>query len=545
MHSNLGDAAPFPAWPDMQGPVRVTPHGVHGLEPFCGVGGDTFDLSSVADLNQQWGQLHYAAGKDTSLGQLGTSGDRPERSLSPRRVDGMWTQPQQREEIRQAHAALLQGSVDLKKARDELQALRTVHQQKVLFWECGAQHLLCQAEQFLGAPQLTWSPQGGKEELESGRFGREATKFSLTVSPQTEGNDVVSLRRLLKDALKNKEGKEKSSRKAAPGAAEPQQKPAEAPQGQEPAEGDRLSGDAAAGGSSRGSREASPAGDGTSRRNLARNGACADTKNAEATHFVMQFTHELRQLLAMSQQSMPGPAAQLLPGKCVSPSQESSPRSVGGSPPAPSAEQRKLRQCLESIPPVRQGIAQNIMAVEKMLRGLDQDLKRQCEELFGLAEPPEAPGGEAEAAGEGAAGGSAEAEARKLVPLGEEHQLLVLAGLRSAQQRLSAALAEFVRLPLKLKTVFDLTKTLGSEVNSLVPVSALQQAEAQASAARQQHAFHVEMLQRRLQELSAQGGAPGGGGGDPSLAGKPGHGFGEAFAAGGIGEGGGGCGGSY
>merc|ERR1712061_159512 len=87
-----------------------------------------------------------------------------------------------------------------------------------------------------------------------------------------------------------------------------------------------------------------------------------------------------------------------------------------------------------------------------------------------------------------------------------------------AQQQLDAALAEFLRLPQKLKAVFDLTKTLSSDISGLVPASLLHQAETQAAAARhaeQQHLFHVEMLQRRLQALTMQGGVP-------STAGSPG-----------------------
>merc|ERR1712056_154020 len=101
-----------------------------------------------------------------------------------------------------------------------------------------------------------------------------------------------------------------------------------------------------------------------------------------------------------------------------------------------------------------------------------------------------------------------EMEARSLVPLCEELQVQSLSGLRSAQQQLGTALAEFLRLPQKLKTVFDLTKTLSNDISGLVPASLLHQAETQAAAARhaqQQHLFAVEVLQRRLQALTIQG----------------------------------------
>jgi len=119
------------------------------------------------------------------------------------------------------------------------------------------------------------------------------------------------------------------------------------------------------------------------------------------------------------------------------------------------------------------------MAVEKMLRSLDRDLRVQCKDLFGqeILQPQPPVGGEASAV---------EAEARGLVPLEEGLQVHSLSGLRSAQQQLGAALAEFLRLPQKLKAVFDLTKTLSSEIGGLVPAAMLQQAETQAAAARLQ-----------------------------------------------------------
>lgn len=44
------------------------------------------------------------------------------------------------------------------------------------------------------------------------------------------------------------------------------------------------------------------------------------------------------------------------------------------------------------------------------------------------------------------------------------------------------AKAEFVQLPLKLKTVFDLTRKLKGEMGGLVPTAVLRQAELEATA---------------------------------------------------------------
>lgn len=107
---------------------------------------------------------------------------------------------------------------------------------------------------------------------------------------------------------------------------------------------------------------------------------------------------------------------------------------------------------------MRKNIVQTIMAVEKMLRCLDRDLRKQCEELFGFAVLE---GCDTESAFVMAA----EAEAKRHVPITTEGQLVGVSGLRHAQRRSSAALAEFVRLPQQLKVVFDTTKQLGAEMN--------------------------------------------------------------------------------
>lgn len=96
--------------------------------------------------------------------------------------------------------------------------------------------------------------------------------------------------------------------------------------------------------------------------------------------------------------------------------------------------------------------------MERALRVLERDLRRQCDEVFGQVEP-EAPG---EAEWQAAAAGEAEQRA----PISEEQQRASLAGLRLAQRRAGAVLEELVRLPQSLKVVFDATKQLGIEIGN-------------------------------------------------------------------------------
>jgi len=386
------------------------------------------------------------------------------------------------EELRQVRAALLQSNLDLQQAREESQSFRAAHQQKVLFWEHGAHHLLAMVEQFQSAQAGGFRRE--REELGAGRFGREATKLSLTLPLQAEGSDVGSLCRQLKDVLKNNSGKEQTTKKPSQkgGADETADSP-RPEEGKESKEGKSVTPVEGAAEEEEGKEvPASSAAESTAQAKRGNSNPSSrdttpsrtpDTAAARASeaakHFVSQLACNLRHLLVMSQRAAgnPGP---VLSG---SPSQDSSPRSVGSS--GPSAEQRRVRQCIDSIPPVRQGIAKNIMDVEKMLRGLDLDLKRQCEELFGVPELPKGTDDSTRPRADSVSGAAAEAEARKLVPVAEDMQLLVLVGFRSAQQRLAAALVEFLQLPQKLKMVFDLTKTLGAEVDSLMPISAFRQ----------------------------------------------------------------------
>merc|ERR1719265_3124415 len=99
--------------------------------------------------------------------------------------------------------------------------------------------------------------------------------------------------------------------------------------------------------------------------------------------------------------------------------------------------------------------------------------------------------------------------------MSEQSQVVSASSLRVAQHRATSLLDQFVQLPVKLKAIFDITKTLGAQVSSLVPLSIVQHAEARASHARmveQRQTFHVELLQKRVQNLTNKvaelGGSP-------------------------------------
>lgn len=423
------------------------------------------------------------------------------------------------EEIQKLRQVVVTNGMELRQATSELQALRAHHQQKVLFWEHGARRLLGTAERFLGQYQRGGERGADGEELEHGRFGRTATKLSLTLS-EGEGGDVGSLRRLLKDVLKN--GKDKGAKRPPQktkeeGRLDEQQKSDEDGKLEDkPGEGEcstpwtpghRGAASTALSDSNPSSRDTSP-GRGSFQiveRNGHANGhgGPGPAQQARAAALMSQFVNELRQLIAISQQDAPGsPSPQ-----CLTPV-DCSPRAGSVPPPSTPApcngaaqpeESPQVRQLLEGLGPLRRGLTENIIAVERMLRGLDRDLRRQCEEVLGQAELAVLAAADPDAA--------EEEEAQRCLPLSKEGQLLSLASLRHAQQRSSAALAEFIQLPLKLKSVFDLAKKLGSEVSGLVPLALLRQAEAQAHAARgseQRHAFHAELLQQRLQTLNSK-----------------------------------------
>jgi len=220
---------------------------------------------------------------------------------------------------------------------------------------------------------------------------------------------------------------------------------------------------------------------------MGRNGLCPSS--AATLSFVSQLANEMRQLLSVSNQ----------PGVPTSLPQAPLPQK-----PAPvEADRGKVQEILDSIGPARKGVATAVILVEKMLRSLELDLRNQCQEMLGQATVPKIV--DLSDNEEAACASGAREEAKRHIPLAEEGQVMTLSSLRLAQCRTSSLLAEFVQLPQKLKVIFDITKRLSSEVNGLVPVSIVQQAEARASQARlveQRQSFHVELLQKRIQNLS-------------------------------------------
>lgn len=414
------------------------------------------------------------------------------------------------DEIRNLNHVLVHGSLESRRMQDELQSLRLLCQQKVLFWETGAQHLVDLIDQFLSShPSLR---QCDHEDIKNSRFGRTATKLSLTLPTPGEVADVGSLRRLLKNALKSSHCREngpKSPAKEATGdtkcpvVAKPSAETTaleEAPKddGTKATEGESATPPpfgttAALSDSSPSSRDTSPL------RGVLHVGANSGVPTAQplpdakVAHLLAQLSHELRQLVVVSRQKFSASAQQHV-------SQQSPARSpcedaaVAAAVPAALAQSQsdrvRIQKCTESMRSARQVIAQNIMSVEKLLRCADKDLKKHCLDVFGQEqiEVSSSPAADADA--------SREDETQKLVPMAEDLQLLSLYGLRAAQQQLAAVLVEFLQLPQRLKTVFDLTKTLSHD----------------AQTSEQRHLIQVEVLQRRIQTLTSNtaGGGTGG-----------------------------------
>jgi len=454
------------------------------------------------------------------------------KDQSAKHLSGCEARAREREdEVRALRQALAQSNSETRQARDELQALRNHHQQKVMHWEQSVQHVLAATEQFLAS--MPGAHHRDSEVLEQGKFGKTATRLSLTLPSEEQGGDVGSLRRRLKDVLKS-QGKDKGSRKPV---AKPKDEKAEATNGismadttegslptsppvgaadaaehsSQPAaacseEGDLEEEDEGAkhregvGGSvqSEATSQASSRDVSPTRRPL--NGAPAGTlhvigRNGVAAPdskvtFVAHLAQELRHLLLTSQKNeicLPTPAlTRETSSLSVTSASSGTVTSKALAACGPSDRQRIL-QFVDNIPPARQVLAQNIITVEKMLRGLDQDLRRRCEELLGHPQLPvdvgATEGKEGKKTPEAAAEGEDSAEvreARALVPLSEDSQISSLTGLRHAQQQLASALVEFLKLPQKLKTVFDLTKSLSTEIVGLLPPAMVQLTELQA-----------------------------------------------------------------
>lgn len=391
------------------------------------------------------------------------------KDQSAKQMRGQDPQAKERDdEVRRLRQAIIATGAELRQVSGELQELRARHRQQALFWESGASRLAASANAFLG--QGLWGPRWGLdgEELENGHFGRTATKLSLTLS-QGGDDDVSALRRLLKDVLKN--GKEKGGKRSAQKAKEeaaakpddvapaslegPAAKVAPSELTSNPSSRDTSPGreqldapplQALPGGGPGG---ASPSGRASPRR---LGGGAAPS--ARVVQFLSQLSSELRQLVAMSQQ-----LDDLGLDTCACPSQDASPRSAAGAGAtgSPTGHRARLAGLLDGVGPARKNITQSVIAVERALRVLERDLRRQCDEVFGQVD--------LEASGEAEWPAAAAGEAEQRVPISEEQQRAGLAGLRLAQRRAAAALEELVRLPQSLKVVFDATKQLGIEID--------------------------------------------------------------------------------
>lgn len=404
------------------------------------------------------------------------------------------------EEIQTMRHVILQSGLELQQTKSELQALQIQHEQKNQSWEQGARRLLGVVEQFLGQCNEPSSTEPRCHE--NGHFANTATKVSLTLSKDKDGASVGSLRRLLKDALTQstpsdgKEGRANKEKKASRRAKEEKgiTKSAECDSS---AASPEVTGNQAALSDSASSRDTSP---GPGIQVGGSNGLCcgdSPQRPGAAVSLISQLASEMRQLLTANHQSGgPMVSPQALPSSASTATGSASPKGPS------EAERTKVQDILDSMTPARKAVATNIIMVEKMLRFLEQDLRKQCQALLGNAVL-----GISSDTEEAVLLSLATGEAKIKAPLGEDEQALSVSALRCAQHRTSALLEQFVQLPQKLKAVFDLTKRLGLEVNSLVPISIVQQAEARASRARmveQRQTFHVEVLQKRLVSLTSR-----------------------------------------
>lgn len=406
------------------------------------------------------------------------------------------------EENQSLNSVVQQLQTDLQQAQAELSALSYHHHHKVAFWEESARHILRNADTFL---TYRGSHRGDSEEVEN-RFAQSATKLWVML-PETEGAEMSELQQGLKDALKiakkgGSKGRSSASEcsTAAPGSAaaaentegggttpeEPDAKEEEVPSQSAPlADGEVLGpGPAAAPGDSDPVPDASPARGGSLRivgRNGVRNhGPIGPAPSARSEQFIKNMAMELRQILGASQQAEAPPAVTAGGnggpplGQTPLQSPEASPRSMASpmnavkSCEAQEAEAR-IQQLQKDLLHARRGAAKLIIAAEKLLRGLEMDLRNRCKELLGsdvsntsltegAGDDPAQPTGILQEA--------AELEAKENLPLHEDGQLQSLVGLRMAQWNSSAALAEFVQLPGKLKVIFDLMKSLGLEAEA-------------------------------------------------------------------------------
>lgn len=410
------------------------------------------------------------------------------------------------EQVQSLQKAVVSLGTELQQTVSELHALRLHHQCKVLFWEQGARRLLATATEFFGQNGLRGMPLGGSsgnggggsgEEENSqdnaGRFGKTATKVMVTLSPggDKNGNDVKSLQHMLKDALKNGP-KDKTSKRADKAATASPSSPSSLVTSRESSPGRASSpgcdsekvqaaGSVTGGGAALqvvrdnslkqmpGSLvEASTPG-GTDE-------APAMAETARVAHFMAQLAAGLRHLLTASQQAVAPPACSSVPstqamaGTLPSETGAESPalavQGLGHSSALASLNEstgalqaEKLRAILEGLAPAKRCATQHIVAVERALRTMERELRGRCQELLGVEELVLQ-----DAASEETVAQHTLEESQRQLPLNSEAQLQSLRCVRHAQFRSSFALAEFVRLPQQLKTVFDITKQLSSEV---------------------------------------------------------------------------------
>eukprot|EP00933_Yihiella_yeosuensis_P024097 TRINITY_DN18689_c0_g1_i1.p1 TRINITY_DN18689_c0_g1~~TRINITY_DN18689_c0_g1_i1.p1 ORF type:complete len:373 (-),score=98.73 TRINITY_DN18689_c0_g1_i1:34-1032(-) len=324
------------------------------------------------------------------------------------------------------------------------------------------------AEQFFGPRHGL----RGEEEEKDGRFSKTATKMLVTLSPPGEGNgDVGSLQRMLKDALKNG-SKEKASKRSPQKTKEDEK--------DEKDEKAAVKTSESTGEIASPSRETSPGRSCASGQLQVVGGPCcadnpdaADTEEAmtmaetaRVAHFVSQLANDLRQLLSLSHQAVAPPITSTADNKAAdsagaagSPSKLLQASAQGFHPIAERGE--RLRRIVEGLAPARRGAAEQIMAAERELRCLDKDLRLRCQDLIGCDES------RAQAVDTEAKADAEESELKNKIPMDEASQLQSLLGIHYAQQRSSLALAEFLKLPPKLKAVFDLTKKLSTEAEAL------------------------------------------------------------------------------
>jgi len=408
------------------------------------------------------------------------------------------------EQVQSVQKSLLSLGTELQQTVSELHALRLHHQYKVLFWEQGARQLLAMATEFFGQNGLRGMPLGGSSvnggsgngeedtsQDNSGRFGKTATKVMVTLSPggDKNGNDVKSLQHMLKDALKNGP-KDKTLKRADKAATASPSSPSSLVTSRESSPG-RASSPGCE--SEKGQATSIITGGGAALQVVRDNSlkqmpgspveagaaggtdeAAAMAETARVAHFMAQLAAGLRHLLTGSQQAVAPPASSLPSTLATTGTTETgaegpvlSAQSLGHSTSnqaslnssAAALHVEKLRAIMEGLAPAKRCATQHIVAVERALRTMERELRGRCQNLLGVEELVLE-----EAASEEVVARTTLEECQRQLPLNSEAQLRSLCCVRHAQFRSSFALAALVQLPQQLKTLFDITKQLSSEV---------------------------------------------------------------------------------